>query len=290
MPGRAGQQRWRFRRRRPAAIRACREADLHGFAVGGRRMRHVTHRAAEEQRHGDVAALFARDDVLDDAALGVQRASRKAAREQCARGQRMQVSAAPQFHVVSVTRCSWARLAGRDRRHRRARIDVAGARAIAQFAHGVLGRAVLGVRVGLELRGVAAGAVGLVGRRAPGRGVRIGRVAAAAGERHPVIARVTAAHAVLERVRRPRRRRVALVAVEVVDRERHVRRRRARGAGAVVAALAVRDVGVVHLRRRPRQRRVARDRTQTGVGKWLVGLPAAVTPLWQLEHVPVTCA
>ena len=59
--------------------------------------------------------------------------------------------------------------------------------------------------------------------------------------------------AVFERVRRPGRRGVALVAVEAVDREGHVAGRRARRAGAVVATLAVRDAGVIHLRRCPGQ-------------------------------------
>jgi hypothetical protein len=81
-PRRPGQQRLRLRGGRSTTIRACREADLQCFAVGGRRVRHVTHRTAEEQRDGHVASLLARDDVFDDAALRADRARRKAARKQ----------------------------------------------------------------------------------------------------------------------------------------------------------------------------------------------------------------
>ena len=70
-----------------------------------------------------------------------------------------------------------------DRRHRRVPVDVAGARAVAQFAGGVLraGAADFGMRTGLKVVGMATGAVRLERSVSPVHGFRVVLVAAAAG-------------------------------------------------------------------------------------------------------------
>ena len=130
---------------------------------------------------------------------------------------------------------------------------------------------------GLNLLGVAAGAVRLVGRRAPGGGVGVGRVAAQAGERHAVVARVAAARDVLERVRRPGRRRVALVAVEVVDREGHVRRSTGPSRWCRCGrSCSRRDAGVVELRPAATPASSGRRRTPawSACGSWACRRPS----------------
>ena len=66
-------------------------------------------------------------------------------------------------------------------RHRAVGIDVTGAGAIAQFAHGVADIAVFGMRFGIVIVCVASRAIGFVGRRRPRHGFAVGLVAACAG-------------------------------------------------------------------------------------------------------------
>ena len=102
---RAGQQWLRFRRGCPATVRARREADLQCFAIGGRRVRHVAHRTAEEQRDRHVATLLARHDVLDDPALCPEWCGRQVAQDG-ARGEQDSQSGLHQSNFESVMRCS----------------------------------------------------------------------------------------------------------------------------------------------------------------------------------------
>ena len=77
-----------------------------------------------------------------------------------------------------------------DRRHRRVRVVVAGARTVAQLGHRVLHVEVLLVRIRPEIAGVASRAVGSIGCERPGRRVAVRRVTGRAQRRSAMVARV----------------------------------------------------------------------------------------------------
>lgn len=77
-----------------------------------------------------------------------------------------------------------------DRRHRRIRVVVAGARTVAQLGHGVLHVEVLLVRIRPEITGVASRAVGSIGSERPGRRVAVRRVTGRAQRWSAMVARV----------------------------------------------------------------------------------------------------
>ena len=97
-------------------------------------------------------------------------------------------------------------------------VHVARARAVAQLARGVtdLRRVDLLVRVGLEISGMAARAVGLVGGLRPRRHLAVSLVASSAARIARVIARV-GGRRMPEGVGPPSRSRVAVIAIRSRD-------------------------------------------------------------------------
>ena len=142
---------------------------------------------------------------------------------------------------------------------------MAGARAIRNFADLVVHSVAIGVRVvfvrtGLVVAFVAAGAIRLIRRRFPSHRVRIRGVTADASEieRRTMIARVIARGQMPESIRRPCSGRMTVVAIEIVDRERHMSQRHPFRRRAVVTRFAViGDAGVTERGGFPRQSGVA---------------------------------
>ena len=138
------------------------------------------------------------------------------------------------------------------------RVNMTGAGAITQLAYGVFHVAVLGMRVALVTVGMAARAIGLIGRTSPTCRIGIRRVAIQTGECDTVSAWIAAADHVRKEIRRERRCRVAVVAIEVVYRKRHVTLRYARCRRAVVTRAAIAgNAGVTKRGGLPCERRVA---------------------------------
>jgi len=136
---------------------------------------------------------------------------------------------------------------------------VAGARAIAQLADGVLHVAVFRVRIAPVTIRVTSGAIWSVSRTAPSSGVGVGGMAIEACECHAMIAWIPAAGDVRERVGCKCGRGVAVIAVEVIDRESHVTLRHARRSCPVMArATVVGDACMAERRWPPRERRMTR--------------------------------
>src|SRR5262249_42271021 len=142
-----------------------------------------------------------------------------------------------------------------DRGLRRVAVDVAGAAAVGELAHGVVGPLeYLRIRGGPEVLGMAAGAGAGVRGRGPGDLVRAAGVTAAAAERRAVVARIAAGRmAEVQRV--PVGVGMAGAAVEARP---QVPGRHADRAGIVVAAAAAaEEQRVVDLGRLPAERAVA---------------------------------
>ena len=95
-------------------------------------------------------------------------------------------------------------------------VDVTGAGAIAQFAHGIADAAVFGMRFGIVIVCVTSRAIGFVGRRRPRHGFAVGRVTACAGYGRIMRTREIGRDVGVDH-RRPGGRIMAIIAIAICD-------------------------------------------------------------------------